>query len=128
MKKGKIYIIKCWSSSESFIKLGYTYKSVKVRFKDLEYNYRILRVVNVKNPKEIETSIHRYLTDKRYHPKIKFVGYTECYKISTFNQINNLINEFYGIKNKLKPKKKKTITNTDNYISFDYKDISMFKS
>lgn len=132
MKKDSIYIVKCIGSEETFIKLGFTSKSIKVRFKELPYKYKILRVVNVKNAKFHERTIHRFLSKKRYKPSIKFNGYTECYEMSCFNEINKLINELCNIKRRSKNKIKDNFNYSEyrhqnKQCKLDYIDVSMFK-
>jgi hypothetical protein len=80
---GFIYCIKCTGFGETFIKVGYTNNTIKNRFKNLPYQYILLGkiAINKIGILEYEQSIHSMLKDNKYSPKVKFVGYTECYTI-----------------------------------------------
>lgn len=123
----KIYIIKCLTKDENFIKLGYTSKSIKSRFKNFKYKYKVLRVVRHHKSKTIERSIHRLMIRQRFKFSESFDGYTECYAESCFDDINTLIDSFCGVKTK--PKKiKKTKLILNNVGKIDYMDISIYRS
>jgi hypothetical protein len=127
--KYKIYVIKCYNNNERFIKLGFTKYTVKTRFQNMPYRFKVLRVVYNTDSKLIETSIHRAIKDKRFKPSRKFPGYTECYPMSMFKEINRLINDFCGIEHK--PKKKKQTPKQQKYLNhegkLDYVDLSMYR-
>lgn len=126
----KIYIIICYGKGFKFIKLGYTSVSIKQRFRDFSYKYKVIRVVKNRKSKLIEESIHRLMYRHRFKFEDKFSGYTECYPVSCLNEIHSLINNFC----KISPKKSKknTIINKNNevlneYGQLDYVDLSMYK-
>jgi hypothetical protein len=122
----KIYLIKCYNYKEVFLKLGYTKNSIKKRFKEMPYKYKVLRVLKTKDAELIETSIHKLLKNERFIPFTKFAGYTECYDMNMFKKINTLLNQTLGIKPKpLKEYHKKEITNSKGQL--DYVDLSMYR-
>ena len=71
--------------NEKFIKIGITCLGIKARFNDkrFSYSYRIITSY-ISEPDKIwdmEKSIHKKLKESRYFPKIKFLGYTECFTL-----------------------------------------------
>lgn len=79
----KVYIIKCWNQDEKFYKIGRTFRKVKDRFIDsnMPYNYEILKIEILKCSRDA-CKREKFLKDinEKYKPKIKFKGYTECFK------------------------------------------------
>lgn len=83
---GSLYVIKCFSEKESFIKIGITSQSIKDRFKRFDrfpYKYEII-YEEVDTPENIfnkEKYYHRLFKANRYSPMILFKGSTECFNI-----------------------------------------------
>lgn len=123
----KIYIIKCYRNKEKFLKLGYTKNKIKVRFNEFPYNYKTLRIIKSKDAELIETSIHRVLRHKRHKPLRRFVGNTECYPMSMFNEINRILNDACGIEHRPKRRPKLEYNHLNSRGQLDYVDLSMFK-
>ena len=83
----KLYFIKCWDENESFYKIGITFTDIKNRFKykhHLPYNYKILKILESKNAKEIfELEKYYKYTYKNYKyiPIKNFGGKQECFSV-----------------------------------------------
>lgn len=122
----KIYIIVVKTKEKKFLKLGFTSNSIRQRFKDFPFNYKVIRVVKNKHAKDIERSIHRLLVRQREFFLDKFDGCTECYPMDCLEYIHELINNYCGIK-----KKKKQVEKNDYILNevgqIDYMDLSIFK-
>ncbi len=127
----KIYLIKCYSKERDFVKLGYTSTSIKRRFKDFKYKWKVIRVVKHKDAELIETAIHRLLRKDRVVFSDRFSGHTECYSLEKINHIHKLINDLCGIKPKFKKKRvslyrrKHEVMN--NRGQLDWMDLSMYR-
>ena len=80
----KLYVIRLFNKEESFYKIGITSKDlIKRRFTKIPYDYEIIKIVEGK-PDYIFDLERRFLSltkNKKYIPKIKFEGYTECRKV-----------------------------------------------
>lgn len=77
----KLYIIKCFSDTEVFYKIGKTYTTIATRFKELPYGYEVMYVVeaDARTVSELET---KYLSENRsnkYEPAYNFSGQYECF-------------------------------------------------
>jgi hypothetical protein len=85
-----IYIIKCFNTSEEFIKIGRTSNSIKQRFnKHFPYSYTIIKEI-YGTPEEIynkEINLHREFKNYKYIPNINFNGKTECFDIKILDFI-----------------------------------------
>ena len=80
-RAGCCYILKCTDTNEEFYKIGITSDHIVRRFYGkLPYPYIVLyeHKTSVYNAFYIEQYLHEILKDKKYTPKIKFGGYTEC--------------------------------------------------
>lgn len=83
----KLYFIKCWDENESFYKIGITFTDVKSRFKykyHLPYNYKILKILESQNAKEIfdlEKYYKSTYKNYKYIPIKNFGGRQECFNI-----------------------------------------------
>ena len=83
---GRLYVIRCFSEDEEFIKIGITSKTIKERFKRVDrfpYKFEILYQEEGIPEKifDLEKQIHRDLKEFKYQPKILFRGHTECFSI-----------------------------------------------
>jgi len=114
--KNKIYLIECYSDDEKerFLKIGFTrLKYIKDRFKkDFPYNWRVIKVLEIKNAEMIERTLHTIFNGLRYKPNKNFSGKTECYDIKYLELFKELIDSFLVNKYvSTKPKKKKNKNN-----------------
>ena len=80
----KLYIIRCYSDDESFIKIGKTFRSVHKRYIDkdrMPYEYEILDTIegSAKYISDLERKMHQDNKDKSYIPRIFFKGFSECF-------------------------------------------------
>ncbi len=83
----QVYIVKCWKGSESFYKIGKTFKAVSHRFrgKQFPYNFKIIKVIEgtALEMSKLEVTLKNLNFENSYVPKLFFAGRTEC-----FNQVN----------------------------------------
>jgi Zn finger protein HypA/HybF involved in hydrogenase expression len=80
----KVYILKCWNSSEMFYKIGKTYVSIGTRFKykkEMPYEWELLKVYegSAKAMSELEHSLQTKCKDYVYLPQLSFGGRYECF-------------------------------------------------
>ncbi len=78
----KLYVVKCWNSSESFYKVGKTYTELSNRFrKNFPYNWEILETIEstAHNISSLETSMKAKNLSNKYLPKLNFCGKNECF-------------------------------------------------
>jgi hypothetical protein len=104
----QFYIINCFNSNESFIKIGSTNYKLSRRFNSkrlMPYNYKIIfQTTNIGKFRDdffVSLSLENYfqniLSNYRYNPFIKFGGYLECFTIDSvgdkrfLNNIKSLI-------------------------------------
>lgn len=85
--KGTIYLIRCFSDTESFYKIGITSKTIQERFKKkdkLPYDYEIIKrkVDYSENIFNLEKVLHRKYRDFKYTPLKPFRGSTECFLLT----------------------------------------------
>jgi len=81
-----VYVIRCSNDEESFYKIGVTKNNAKKRFnskRDMPYNFNVLIEINTNLYDAIllERELLSLIKHLRYNPKIKFEGWTECFKI-----------------------------------------------
>lgn len=90
----KTYLVRLYSDSESFYKVGITCKSIKARFHGSKYNVEIISHIESSPERvfDIEKMIHRKLKKFKYTPDINFGGMTEC-----FSELTNEVKEFFGV-------------------------------
>lgn len=84
----KLYIIECSDGAETFIKVGKTYRTVGMRYRNchIPYEWKLVKEV-VGSPRfisELEEELHRNLRKAgyTYTPIKQFDGMHECYKAS----------------------------------------------
>lgn len=81
-----LYIIRCYSEKENFIKIGKTFQKLHKRYinSNMPYNYEIKHIFTSKaeNIWDLEEQLHIKYKDYRYYPKEWFAGYSESYKLS----------------------------------------------
>jgi len=83
----KLYIIKCFSEDETFIKIGRTFLTLGNRFRSstaLPYSYILIEQVigSADYIFNLEWDIKRILKSFSYKPKNKFNGMHECYSLN----------------------------------------------
>ena len=93
-KKNWFYIVTLENKREKFVKIGIS-NNIENRYK--EYN-RIGFVVtehkkklfaNRLKARRIEVEYHKLFSKHKYMPKNKFSGFTECFKLSVLEKIND---------------------------------------
>lgn len=93
-KQGYLYIIKFFNEEETFIKVGMTKQhKIKKRFSSqVNYRYQILvyQPMSLKRAYLLEQQYKLKYKDHKYTPKIKFGGYTECFKEQILEDIINV--------------------------------------
>lgn len=90
-----LYLIRIYSDTESFLKIGITYETIDRRFcrlKPTGYSYEILAQISIPDKGGraiaiIETELHNACREFSYKPKIAFNGQGECYKLDKLNEI-----------------------------------------
>lgn len=93
----KVYIIKCKSGDEEFIKIGRTYTTVQFRFGSIRfmpYKYEIIKEISG-NPHHIfhlETKLKRICKELKYSVKIPFNGQYECFTPDCLELLKDYIN------------------------------------
>lgn len=98
--RGIVYILKLSNSSETFLKIGITTRTVKHRICDFPYDVEILHEEIFNNGSlmfDLEKYLHRTLKKYSYSPKIDFGGSTECFEILPMDVIFDKIAEFKNI-------------------------------
>lgn len=91
----KLYVVRCTSATEEFIKIGKTYNSVHTRFTKgaVPYKWKVLRVIEgeARYICELEEELHRNLrkAGHKYEPEKMFSGSTECYKVKLVENTND---------------------------------------
>lgn len=89
---GRLYLIKCTSETEQFIKIGITQKSVVDRFtiyNRLPYQFEVLHEQegHLYDLFLMEQSIKKQFTKTKYRPSIKFHGHTECLNLDVATDV-----------------------------------------
>lgn len=85
----RFYIIKLYKDKEIFIKIGITGKEISRRCNEIPYSYKTIKEVfgSAGFVWDLERLMKKLCKRFKYHPNIKFGGYTECYKKSAKKQI-----------------------------------------
>jgi len=82
-KDGIFYVVRMFSETESFFKIGITTSSTKLRYRGRlrHYSYEILheQKMNLYDAYTLEQQYKQSHKSHRYIPQIKFGGHTECY-------------------------------------------------
>lgn len=87
-----LYIIKCYNSKESFIKIGITSNSVYTRYNNsivMPYEYEIIKELKG-SPSFVwskEKEMHKKFKTYKYIPLISFGGKTECFSTKILDLI-----------------------------------------
>jgi hypothetical protein len=103
-RKATLYIILLEKDSESFYKVGITYKSISERFGyRMPYQIKIVALFKSYDAKKIfdlESECHKKLRSYHYLPSHSFGGKTECFS-SILPLLNILLPETFFLKNRL---------------------------
>lgn len=95
-KLAKLYILRCYSETEQFIKIGRTFNSVKRRFgskTEMPYKYEIIKLIENSNYDiiwDLEVELKRKYKNNSYTPQIYFDGITECFDINILEELREL--------------------------------------
>lgn len=94
----KLYVIVCSSDSESFIKIGKTFRSLHIRLRQLPYNYKVHKLITSEDPisiSKIEHNIKKRLNAYNHKPQRSFCGQYECFNIEALHNgtVDKLIKE-----------------------------------
>lgn len=94
----KVYIIKCTSENEEFIKIGRTFSTLKRRYcnwERLPYDYTIIKEIcdNPHRVFKLEAKLKRLCKSEHYLPTEKFKGMHECFNINCLNLIKEYIDD-----------------------------------
>lgn len=86
----KFYVLKCYSETEEFIKIGKTFKAISKRYdsyKKLPYSYELLLIKEGTSEQvtSLELDAHKKLKEFKYSPATHFGGYKECYSLEALN-------------------------------------------
>lgn len=89
---GILYIIKCSSEEEEFVKIGITRKPLSQRFGGharLPYNYEEVAIKSgtVYELFLLEQKLKREYKESKHRPKSKFCGHTECFDVNVVDQL-----------------------------------------
>lgn len=92
----KVYVLKCTTQEESFIKVGKTFRKLSHRFSksSLPYNYEILHIITFNSSKEcskFERDLIQNGKEFNYRPLIPFRGHNECFHITYLDYINKTL-------------------------------------
>lgn len=96
-KPAVLYLIEAYDESEKFLKIGITTKTVEKRFKNvLPYEYESCRIISgeLYNLFHVEQQIKKSFASRKYIPKIKFNGHTECFDYDVLPSLLNSIDAF----------------------------------
>lgn len=80
-KTSKLYKVRLYNETESFIKIGITTKEIKYRFLRFPYKYEVLKLIEGDSGYifDLENRTKRVFKKYKYKPLISFKGETECY-------------------------------------------------
>lgn len=93
----QFYVILCRGNGEEFLKIGTTVNSVSRRYSGkMPYEYEMVLQVITDQSTAIENSLIEELAKFAYTPKLSFPGQKECFDISFFDEINDIIKSKTG--------------------------------
>lgn len=96
----KVYIVRCWSETEEFLKVGKTYCTIGKRLRfHLPYEYKVeeIYVGSARAMSELETSLKQNCKKYKYLPKKIFGGSTECFNKDSLNELKKTESTFMYI-------------------------------
>lgn len=95
-----LYLIRCKNESEVFYKIGISVTGVSGRYNsgNILYKYEILseRRLSAEKTWKTEKALLKRFVGNSYKPKIKFSGYTECFKFTEI-ELSNVLKMFEDI-------------------------------
>lgn len=76
-----LYVVELFNEEESFIKVGITTKDLIQRFKQLPYEFKLLRLIQGESGYifDLENRFKSIYSQFRYSPRLSFNGDTECF-------------------------------------------------
>lgn len=82
-KIAKLYKVRLYNDKESFIKIGITTQSLEKRFKNIPYNFEVLKLIEGDSGYifDLELRTKKFFKAHTYVPLLSFKGQTECYII-----------------------------------------------
>lgn len=97
----RLYVLKCYNENESFIKIGITMYNVKKRYHNkisMPYNFDILfdSISTAELVFKVENLTKKLFKAKKYFPKLKFDGTSECFKSENETEILNYCSSFFS--------------------------------
>lgn len=78
----KVYVIKCWNETESFYKIGKTFRRINLRFKGVfPYKYEVIKIYEgeAKEISLLEQNLKSLNKEHSYLPLCEFNGRHECF-------------------------------------------------
>lgn len=103
--KTHLYLIECKSDSELFYKIGIAKRGANNRFdskRKLPYDFKVIKQIYgvASFIWDLETSLHRTMSDISYKPKLRFSGDTECFSEIPEHAIQLLDNLYNSVQPK----------------------------
>lgn len=80
-KTAKLYKVRLYNDTESFIKIGITTNSLAKRFRNVPYKYEVIKLIEGGSGYifDLENRCKRLFKKYKYKPLINFKGESECY-------------------------------------------------
>jgi uncharacterized phage protein (TIGR02220 family) len=139
-ESGQLYILLCYSTDESFIKIGITENSISRRYTSdkIPYHYEILAQYFSLKYIELESYFLSKISNFSYTPRLKFGGCNECYTTDSIDVIKNIepdnliisqknFNTILLRRNTIKESKVKEINNIYNQFLSSFNSITLKK-
>lgn len=80
----KVYVVRCYSETEEFYKIGKTYNKIWLRFSrgQLPYEYEVLKVFEGSGLHicQLEEKLLKMNYEYKYKPELEFAGSQECFR------------------------------------------------
>lgn len=94
----KLYIIKCWNDTETFYKIGKTFRVIEKRFgceDKMPYNYEVIEIITgtAEEIFNLENKLKRNHKTYKYLPQIEFNGQHECFSKIMWEKIKEKFGE-----------------------------------
>ena len=94
-----LYVIKLFDDTDTFIKVGRTSKTLKMRFSTLPYSYTLLYAERGTPTKifNLENKLHKLLKSNSFShtPSRNFSGDTECYDLEAIFLLSETLDFHY---------------------------------
>ena len=78
----KVYVIRCWNDTETFYKVGKTFRKIDERFdSNMPYNYGVIKIYygEAKEISLLEQRLNHINKEHSYLPLLEFKGRHECF-------------------------------------------------